>query len=78
MIPQRVEQSETVQPWHHHIGQHEVGRIRVNAVKRGLTISHRIDLIALTGKQSSHILTHVGIIISQEDASTSVECWSKR
>ena len=77
IVPNRLQQAETVQPGHHDIGQHELRQSAPNRGQRGFSIGHRLD-VKLVAEQAHHVLAHIGIVVGDEHPwPTLVAAWLK-
>ena len=64
---QRAQQAEAIQPGHHDIAEHEVGRVGVRRLQGGLPVGNRLHVKA-PAQQAADVLSHVGIVIRPENA----------
>src|SRR5256885_1330016 len=66
---QRMQQLEAVEHGHHHVGQHQVGPLAVDAGQRGAAIAHDLHFIQRL-QQLADVAAHVGVVIGADDAGT--------
>ncbi len=62
-----AEQSHTVQPRHHHVGQHQIERCLAYLLQRRDSISDDHDLMA-PFEQPAHVLAHVRIVVGKKNS----------
>ena len=64
---QRLKQPKAIQPRHHHIGEHQIGRCAEGSFKCRTAVGDGQHLVGAT-EESRHVVPHVGVIVSPKNA----------
>ncbi len=63
----RGEQAEAVEPRHHDVAQHQVGRIGLDALEGGSSVGDGFDAVPRR-QQPADVVAHVGVVVRDEHA----------
>ena len=63
----RAEEAEPVEPGHHDVTQHEIGRRSANRGERAVPVRDGLDVPALA-EQPAQVIAHVGVVVGEHDA----------
>jgi len=67
VLAQRLDDTEAVEPRHHHVGDDDIGALAAYCFERRPAIAHRLDLI-VGREQPGDVGAHVGIVVGQQHA----------
>ncbi len=71
LLTQRSQETEAVEPRHHHVGQHQIRGAPPRRLQGFLAVARRLDAPALA-EQPRDVIAHVGIVVHQEDVPVDV------
>jgi hypothetical protein len=74
---QRAQEPESVEPRHHHVGEHEIRTAIAHRLERRLSVCDRDDAVAFR-EQAHDVLTHVRVVVGHQDARSAVRGISAR
>ncbi|MNL58940.1 hypothetical protein D3C87_1826240 [compost metagenome] len=68
--PDEAAKLDAVHPGHHHVGQHQVGRLAVDGIPGFLAVPHGGDFVALLADDDLQQLAEVGLVFDDQDFCT--------
>ena len=69
---QLAQQRESIEAGHHHVGQHQVGRLTARGFESRLSVRHPLNVPAACAKQTGDVVAHVRVVVGDEDSATAV------
>ena len=70
--------AESVQPWHHHVADDQVGHVGADRLQGLLAVGDGVDLVAGAAQQADQVLAHVGVVVGDEDTRRGVAARDRR
>ena len=55
--------AEPVEPRHHHVADHQVGRVGTDRLERLLAVADGVDARSRAAQQPGQVLAHVGVVV---------------
>ena len=66
ILPDRVDQAVAVELGHHHVGEHEVGRVAPHGIQRRLPVGHQLDVVVVA-QHLGEVAAQVGVVLGHHD-----------